>query len=238
MNSLAPVINSKPYSWPLVGNWDLTSTAVIVIDMQRDFLDPAGYFGSLGENTAHTQTAIEPAKKFLQEIRQHNLLVIHTRESHRPELVDLNENKRLKAERQGAAVGSRGPLGRLLVRGELGCDFYAGFEPVEGEIVVDKPGNSAFYATDLEHILRVKRIMQIVLLGVTTDVCVSSTMRDANDRGFDCLLLQDCCGAATEQLHLGVLGSIEREGGIFGAYSNSVDFLSILNDLKHNPKAA
>lgn len=237
MNSLAPVINSKPYAWPLSGNWDLASTAVIVIDMQRDFLDPNGYFGSLGEDTNHTQTAIEPAKNFLQAIRQHNLLIIHTRESHRPELVDLNENKRLKAERQGAAVGSRGPLGRLLVRGELGCDFYSGFEPVDGEIVVDKPGNSAFYATDLEHILRVKRIKQIVLLGVTTDVCVSSTMRDANDRGFDCLLLQDCCGAATEQLHLGVLGSIEREGGIFGAYSDSVDFLSRLNDLQSNSKA-
>ncbi|MEN0036863.1 MAG: isochorismatase family cysteine hydrolase [Cellvibrio sp.] len=222
INSLA---QSKPYAWPLQGHWQLESTAVIVIDMQRDFLDPQGYFGALGESTSHLVNAIEPAKKFLANIRQHDVLIIHTRESHRPELVDLHDNKRLKAERQQSPVGSQGPLGRLLVRGEAGCDFFEGFAPAKGEIVVDKPGNSAFYATDLEHILRVKRIKHIVLLGVTTDVCVSSTMRDANDRGFDCVLLQDCCGAATEQLHLGVLASIEREGGIFGAYCDSDELI-------------
>jgi len=229
MSLLRSIKNSKPYDWPLVGEWNLESTAVIVIDMQRDFLDPKGYFGALGENTSHVSTAIEPAKTFLNKIRQHKILIIHTRESHRPELVDLHLNKSLKAERQDSPVGSLGPLGRLLVRGEKGCDFYNGFEPVKGEIIIDKPGNSAFYATDLEHILRVKKIRQIVLLGVTTDVCVSSTMRDANDRGFDCLLLQDCCGAATEQLHLGVIAGLEREGGIFGAYCNSTDLLTQLN---------
>ncbi|MES2824814.1 MAG: isochorismatase family cysteine hydrolase [Pseudomonadota bacterium] len=229
MTFLRSIKNSKPYEWPLEGEWNLKSTAVIVIDMQRDFLDPKGYFGTLGENTSHIATAIEPAKIFLNKIRQRKILIIHTRESHRPELVDLHLNKRLKSERQEAAVGSLGPLGRLLVRGEIGCDFYEGFEPAEGEITIDKPGNSAFYATDLEHILRVKRIKRIIILGVTTDVCVSSTMRDANDRGFDCLLLQDCCGAATEQLHLSVFAGLEREGGIFGAYCNSEDLLSELN---------
>lgn len=115
------------------------------------------------------------------------------------------------------------PLGRLLVRGEKGCDFFDGFEPLAGEITVDKPGNSAFYATDLEHILRVKCIKNIILLGVTTDVCVLSTMREANDRGFDCLLLEDCCGAATQKLHNSVLRTLERENGIFGCYCKSTD---------------
>jgi nicotinamidase-related amidase len=238
MSLLRSIKNSKPYDWPLEGDWNLEGTAVIVVDMQRDFLDPKGYFGALGENTSHVSTAIEPAKIFLNKIRQHKILIIHTRESHRPELVDLHSNKSLKAERQESPVGSLGPLGRLLIRGEIGCDFYEGFEPAKGEIVIDKPGNSAFYATDLEHILRVKRIKQIVLLGVTTDVCVSSTMRDANDRGFDCLLLQDCCGAATEQLHLSVIAGLEREGGIFGAYCNSTDLLSELNVNEKNLKSA
>jgi nicotinamidase-related amidase len=238
MSIFKPLIQSKPYSWPLSGEWQLDSTAVLVIDMQRDFLDPAGYFGALGESTSHLHSAIVPARKFLNAIRQHNVLVIHTRESHRPELVDLTDNKRLKAERQQSAVGSLGPLGRLLVRGESGCDFYEGFAPVSGEIVIDKPGNSAFYATDLEHILRVKRIKQLVILGVTTDVCVSSTMRDGNDRGYDCLLLQDCCGAATEELHRSVLASLEREGGIFGAYCGSTEFLSAFGQYESKLKLA
>jgi len=196
--------------------------------LQRDFIDPNGYFSSLGESNAHLLKVVEPCRKFLQFAREKHFFILHTRESHRPELVDLNANKRIKAERNGAAIGSPGPLGRLLVRGEFGCDFFTGFEPLAGEIVVDKPGNSAFYATDLEHILRAQRIRHLILIGVTTDVCVSSTMRDGNDRGYDCLLVEDCCGAATEQLHDAVLASISREGGIFGAHIGSrqlIDFL-------------
>lgn len=223
------VEGATPYAWPLEGAWNTQNTAVIVIDMQRDFIDPNGYFSALGESNAHLLSAVEPCRTFLQFAREKGFFILHTRESHRPELVDLNANKRIKAERNGSAIGSQGPLGRLLVRGEFGCDFFTGFEPAAGEIVVDKPGNSAFYATDLEHILRVKGIRHLLLMGVTTDVCVSSTMRDGNDRGYDCLLIDDCCGAATEQLHHAVLESIGREGGIFGAHIGSqklIDFLS------------
>lgn len=223
------VEGATPYTWPIEGAWNIQNTAVIVIDMQRDFIDPNGYFSALGESNAHLLSAVEPCRTFLQFAREKGFFILHTRESHRPELVDLNTNKRIKAERNGSAIGSQGPLGRLLVRGQFGCDFFTGFEPAAGEIVVDKPGNSAFYATDLEHILRVKGIRHLLLMGVTTDVCVSSTMRDGNDRGYDCLLIDDCCGAATEQLHHAVLESIGREGGIFGAYIGSqklIDFLS------------
>ncbi|MDU0356202.1 cysteine hydrolase family protein [Paraglaciecola aquimarina] len=193
--------------------------------MQRDFLDPEGYFSNLGKDISHLQRTIVPAKKLLEAVRKQSFLVLHTRESHRPELVDLNTNKRLKAEREGAAIGKQGPLGRLLVRGEAGSDFYAGFMPAAGEITIDKPGNSAFYATDLEHILRAQQIRNLVILGVTTDVCVSATMREANDRGFDCLLLEDCCGAATSDLHKTLIDSLAHEGGIFGAHVDSSAFI-------------
>ncbi len=228
MSGYPALISSSPYRWPLSGGWNERNTAVIVIDMQRDFLAADGYFSSLGEDISHLRKCIQPARNFLTHIRKKDFLIIHTRESHRPELVDLNDNKRLKAERQNSSVGKPGPFGRLLVRGEMGCDFYEGFCAEPGEIIVDKPGNSAFYATDLEHILRVRRISNLILLGVTTDVCVSSTMRDANDRGFDCLLIDDCCGAATEQLHSSVIASLQHEGGIFGACCNSSQLISEL----------
>ncbi len=227
--------HASPYAWPLSGNWSAEDTAVITIDMQRDFLAPDGYFGALGENQGQLSSAVEPARNFLRLIRPYGLLMIHTRESHRPELVDLNDNKRLKAMRMGSPIGSAGPMGRLLVRGEWGCDFYDGFEPLPGEIVVDKPGNSAFYATDLEHILKARGIRNIILLGVTTDVCVSSTMRYANDRGYDCVLLHDCCGAATQALHDSVVDGIQREGGIFGTCANSGDVLKAMNASSGTP---
>lgn len=225
MKEFSSLFNAAPYKWPLSGKWNSDDTAIIAIDMQRDFLASDGYFSSLGESTTHLMSAIEPAKKFLIQIRNRGFLLIHTRECHRPELVDLNENKRKKAELMGSPIGHQAKLGRLLVRGEWGSDFYDGFEPLPGEIVVDKPGNSAFYATDLDHILRVKRIRNIVLLGVTSDVCVSSTMRDANERGYDCLLLKDCCGAATKALHDAVIASLDRENGIFGAYCDSNELM-------------
>ncbi|TBU75945.1 cysteine hydrolase family protein [Phytopseudomonas daroniae] len=228
MTRLAQLTGTSPYAWPLSGNWSVRDTAVVTIDMQRDFLAADGYFGALGESNGHLTSAIGPAQNFLQRVRLYSLLMIHTRESHRPELVDLNDNKRQKAMRMGSPIGSQGPMGRLLVRGERGCDFHDGFQPLSGEIVVDKPGNSAFYATDLEHILRARHIRNLILLGVTTDVCVSSTMRDANDRGFDCVLLEDCCGAATQALHDAVVASIQREGGIFGSCGKSADVLEVL----------
>ncbi|MTI50065.1 MAG: cysteine hydrolase [Alcanivorax sp.] len=215
---------SVPYPWPVAGRWRADDTALLAIDMQKDFLDPRGYFASLGESLEHTRRSVAPARNALAAARDLGLTVVHTREGHRRDLSDLNDCKRLRAARAGAAIGSPGPLGRLLVRDEQGWDFIDEMRPLAGEPVVDKCGNGAFYATDLEQILRSRGIRHLLLLGVTTDVCVSSTMREANDRGFDCLLLEDCCGAATPELHQGVLNSLEREGGIFGAYADSRAF--------------
>ena len=216
-----PIASSTPYPWPLSGQWSADNTALIAIDMQRDFLAEGGYFHSLGEDISNGQAAIKPGQKVLQMSRRLGLLTVLTRESHRPDLRDLNENKRLKGERLGAAPGTPGPMGRLLVRGEFGCDFIDEFQPLDGEVVLDKPGNSSFYATDLEQILRANGIRNLIIFGVTTDVCVSSTLRDANDRGFDCLVIRDACGAATSALHDSLFDSMEREGGIFGAWANS-----------------
>lgn len=212
---------SRPYAWPLYGHWSVHDTVLMSIDMQCDFLTPDGYFASMGEDLSHVRRGIGCAEKLLASARRAGLTVIHTRESHRPDLSDLNANKRIKAERAGAPIGSVGPMGRLLVRGEPGCDFIDRLRPEGGEIVVDKPGNTAFWATDLEQILRTRGVRNIIMMGVTTDVCVSSTMRDANDRGYDCLLIEDCCGAATPELHDAVIAGLQREGGIFGAYATS-----------------
>ncbi|SDS08413.1 Nicotinamidase-related amidase [Halopseudomonas xinjiangensis] len=228
MSGYQVVDQSAPYPWPLAQSWSASDTALIMIDMQRDFLEEDGYFGSLGENLDHVQRTVEPCRRLLDAVRRTGMLIVHTRESHRPDLSDLNATKRLKGERKGAAIGSEGPMGRLLVRGEYGCDFVDALAPHAGEVVLDKPGNSAFYATDLRQILSARGITRLLLAGVTTDVCVSSTLRDANDRGLDCLLLEDCCGAATPELHEAVLRSMEREGGIFGAYAHSDGLLRSL----------
>lgn len=225
MRTWSSLATSLPYSWPLAQQWSVNDTVLISIDMQRDFLSPDGYFASMGEDLSHVRRGIGAAEKVLSAARKAGLTIIHTRESHRPDLSDLYDNKRRKAERAGAPIGSVGPMGRLLVRGEPGCDFIDNLKPEAGEIVIDKPGNGAFFATDLESILRVRNIQNIILMGVTTDVCVSSTMRDANDRGYDCLLLEDCCGAATAELHDAVIAGLTREGGIFGAYVTSKDLL-------------
>lgn len=222
---------ARPYAWPLSGRWSVDDTAVMFIDMQKDFLAPGGYFASMGEDLSHVRRGIAPAERLLEAVRSAGFSIIHTRESHRPDLSDLNANKRLKAERAGAAIGSIGPMGRLLVRGEPGCDFVDALRPEPGEIIIDKPCNSAFFASDLDQILRAMGRRNIILIGVTTDVCVSSTMRDANDRGYDCLLLEDCCGAATPELHDAVIAGLRREGGIFGAYATSAEVIAHLREI-------
>lgn len=218
---LGPLAGAIPYAWPLAGPWRADDTALLVIDMQRDFLLDGGYFQSLGEDLSHVRRAIAPGQQVLAAARASDLLIIHTRESHRPDLSDLNATKRLRGERVGAVPGAAGPMGRLLIRGEYGCDFIDEFQPLADEPVIDKPGNSAFHATDLQQILNARQIKRLMLFGITTDVCVSSTLREANDRGYDCLLIEDACGAANAQLHQSVLNGMEREGGIFGAYVTS-----------------
>ena len=210
-----------PYAWPVTGDWRVADTALLVIDMQRDFLDPDGYFAALGEDASELREAVGPAAKVLALARRLGMRVIHTREGHRPDLADLNDTKRARALAMGAPIGGPGPLGRLLVRGEPGWDSIAEMAPVDDEIVIDKCGNGAFHATDLDQVLRANGIRNLWLVGVTTDVCVSSTMREANDRGYDVLLISDACRAATSALHAATLAGIEREGGVFGAHISS-----------------
>lgn len=216
---------SRPYCWPLSARWSPQDTALLVIDMQDDFLHPHGYFASMGYSVAAGRAAITPIANVLRALRSAGMTVIFTREGHRPDLSDLNPNKRLRGLLNGTPVGAEGPLGRFLIRGEPGWNIVSELAPAPDDILIDKPGNSAFHATDLDQILHAKGIRQLILTGVTTDVCVHSTMREANDRGYDCLLLTDCCAAGEKGLHQATIDITLREGGIFGAVAQSADLL-------------
>ncbi|MAN51460.1 MULTISPECIES: cysteine hydrolase family protein [unclassified Marinimicrobium] len=218
--SWSPLTQSHPYHWPLAGQWSAADTALLVIDMQADFLSPDGYFARMGNSLEGTRAAIEPLQRVLQAARTRGIRVIYTRESHRPDLTDLSPTKRARAESMGTPIGGPGPLGRFLVRGEPGCDIIQELAPEPGEPVLDKPGNGAFHATDLDQMLRAQGIKHLLITGVTTDVCVHSTLREANDRGYDCLVLEDGCGAGDQALHDAALAMMDNEGGIFGAHAS------------------
>jgi nicotinamidase-related amidase len=192
------------------------TTALIVIDMQRDFLDPMGYIGQSGVDVGVLRAAIPNVQRLLAAARSAGIRIIHTREGHRPDLADLNPAKARRAAGVGAAIGSRGPLGRLLVRGEPGHGIIDELAPLSSEVVIDKPGFGAFYATDLELVLRAWGITSLTLAGVTTDICVHSTLREAVDRGFECQTVGDACAAADLALHQAMLSCISGEGGILG----------------------
>jgi nicotinamidase-related amidase len=196
-------------------------TALLVIDMQRDFLDPRGYAAKAGLDIYRLQAAIGPVRKLLDAARAAALMIVHTREGHVPDLSDCPSVKLARSRNAGAAIGSPGPLGRLLIRGEPGHDFIGDLQPAVGEIVIDKPGYSAFAHTDLDHRLRVRDIETLLLCGITTEVCVSSTLRDAVDRGYRCITVGDACASAFADLHDAALRMIPVEGGIFGAVSSS-----------------
>jgi biuret amidohydrolase len=190
--------------------------ALIVIDMQRDFLDPRGYVAQTGVDVSLLRVTIEPVQRLLAGARSLGIRVIHTREGHRPDLTDLTDFKRQRTAGSGAAIGSRGPLGRLLVRGEFGHDIIDEVAPLPGEAVIDKPGFGAFHATDLELLLRANAITRLVLAGVTSDICVHSTLREAVDRGFHCTTVSDACAAGDPQVHAAMLKCIAGEGNILG----------------------
>jgi biuret amidohydrolase len=192
------------------------TTALVVIDMQRDFLDPRGYIGQSGVDVEVLRAPIPNVRRLLEAARAADIRIIHTREGHRPDLADLNPAKARRAARVGAAIGSRGPLGRLLVRGEPGHEIIDELLPLPSEVVIDKPGFGAFYATDLELVLRAWGVTALTLSGVTTDVCVHSTLREAVDRGFECQTVGDACAAADTGLHEAMLRCIAGEGGILG----------------------
>ena len=221
-------LKSEPYPWPYNGDLRPQNTALIVIDMQTDFCGVGGYVDKMGYDLSLTRAPIEPIKRLLAVMRAQGFHIIHTREGHRPDLTDLPANKRWRSRQIGAGIGDPGPCGRVLVRGEAGWEIIPDLAPVAGEPIIDKPGKGAFWSTDLHAILQNRGIKQLVVTGVTTEVCVNTTVREANDRGYDCLVPSDCVGSYFPEFQEAGLQMIQAQGGIFGWVSDSTKLLAAL----------
>lgn len=220
------IIRSDPYDFPITGALQPKQTALLIIDMQRDFCDPMGYMHRRGDDVSHARSIVPNIQQVRACARAHGMPVIYTREGHRPNLLDLPENKRLKTARAGAEIGTEGPLGRLLIRGELGWNFISELQPNEHEAIIDKSGTGAFHATELDLVLRQQNICNLVLTGVTTGVCVSSTAREAADRGYSVLVLEDCCAEPDPLNHDKAIDLLKIESGYLATVSSSVDLLA------------
>ena len=219
-------IDARPFPFTA----DLNRTALIIIDMQRDFLEPGGFGELLGNDVSLLRTTIEPTRRILDAARRAGLLVVHTREGHRPDLTDCPP---AKLTRGGTTfIGTDGPIGRILVRGEAGHEIIPELAPRQGEPMIDKPGKGAFYATDLERILHQHNIGALVVCGVTTEVCVHTTVREANDRGFECLVLEDCVGSYFPDFQRVGLAMFEAQGAIFAWVAHSTDVLRAWEEQK------
>ena len=206
---------------------DFDRTALVIIDMQRDFLEPGGFGETLGNDVSLLDAAVGPCKAVLDAARQAGILVIHTREGHKPDLSDAPPAKIDRGE-PSLRIGAPGPMGRILIRGEPGHDIIPRLYPIEGEVVIDKPGKGAFYATELTQVLDENNIEYLLVCGVTTEVCVNTTVREANDRGYRCVVLSDCCASYFPEVHKMGLAMIKAQGGIFGWVSDSTGVLDAL----------
>ncbi|KAH9833776.1 putative Peroxyureidoacrylate/ureidoacrylate amidohydrolase RutB, partial [Rhodofomes roseus] len=220
-------VSALPYDWPHDGSLSPETTALVIIDMQNDFCAEEGYLAHLGYSVAGTRAAIPNIARLLEAFRTHGYTVYHTREGHRPDLSTLAPRELFRSRNtpSGLGIGDAGPMGRLLIRGERGHDIIPELCPLPSEPIVDKPGRSAFAYTDFELLLRVKGIRKLVVCGVTTDVCVHSTVREGNDRGVECLLVEDATGTALEELHSAAVKMVQHSGGIFGATATTKDVL-------------
>jgi nicotinamidase-related amidase len=217
------IIAAEPYSFDLIA----AQAGLVIIDMQRDFLEPGGFGAALGNDVSLLRRTIAPTQRLLDAARVASLTVIHTREGHRPDLADLPPAKKARG-RLPNGIGDPGPMGRILVRGEPGHDIIPELYPVPGEPVVDKPGKGAFYATDLDAMLKNRGITQLVVCGVTTEVCVNTTVREANDRGYECVVVEDCVGSYFPEFQEMGLRMIKAQGGIFGWVASSEAVISAL----------
>jgi biuret amidohydrolase len=227
---LAPgtvAVPARPYPYEFKPD----TTALILIDMQRDFLEPDGFGELLGNDVSLLARVVEPLAAVLAMARADDLMIVHTREGHRPDLTDCPPSK-LARGHLDVGIGSPGPKGRILVRGEYGHDIVDELAPLPGEAVLDKPGKGSFYATDLELMLRNQGIKSLIVTGVTTEVCVHTTVREANDRGFECLVLEDCCGSYFPEFHRVALEMVAAQGGIFGWVAGSAELLQAMSNTR------
>jgi nicotinamidase-related amidase len=223
--TMAPVlVDAEPQPLAI----DVNRTALVIIDMQRDFLEPGGFGETLGNKVSLLDAAVKPIMAVLEVARKAKMLIVHTREGHRPDMSDAPKAKVERGEPH-LRIGAKGPMGRILIRGEAGHDIVPLLYPKEGEVIIDKPGKGAFYATDLGAILQHQSIENLIVCGVTTEVCVHTTVREANDRGFKCIVPGDCCASYFPEFHEVGLRMIKAQGGIFGWVSDSAKLVKALS---------